>query len=267
MWTGTPGSVIDLTPAGDTNSLANGTDGTYEVGEGQQSGGTSHALMWAGSNVAVDLHPAAYDTSLAFAVKDGRQVGTASIAGAQHAMLWTGTAASAVDLHPSTGFINTFARGTGGSQQVGDGYGPATGGNTIDSDNALLWTGAAASLINLNPAGYQLSEAIDTNGVTEVGFANVTVTSAPDAVAWNGTASSYVNLQSFLPSDLTSSIAFTVDASGNIFGAAFDTNNGTYAIEWSPVPEPSAAMFLSMLGVSLLRRRCDSSATSKRSCS
>ena len=57
----------------------------------------------------------------------------------------------AIDLNPS-GFLNSHALGVSGGQQVGDGFGLATGGT-----HALLWSGSAASVIDLNPSGFAFS--------------------------------------------------------------------------------------------------------------
>ncbi len=70
--------------------------------------------------------------------------------GYEHALLWSGTAASAVDLNPS-GIDLVYAYGISGGQQVGSGYGSATGGIIY---HALLWSGTAASAVDLNPSGF-----------------------------------------------------------------------------------------------------------------
>ena len=59
-----------------------------------------------------------------------------------HALLWTGTAASYQDLNPS-GFLQSAAAATNGTQQTGYGY------TTVgDVQHALLWSGTAASAID-----------------------------------------------------------------------------------------------------------------------
>ena len=59
-----------------------------------------------------------------------------------------GTSYIAIDLTLS-GFTNSYATGTNGTQQVGYGYSPATG----NPAHALLWNGSAASYVDLNPSG------------------------------------------------------------------------------------------------------------------
>jgi hypothetical protein len=70
----------------------------------------------------------------------------------------------AIDLNPS-GFTYSVATGVSGGQQVGSGYGPATGGQ----NHALLWAGSADSVVDLHtflPPGFTDSVAtgIDSDG-------------------------------------------------------------------------------------------------------
>jgi PEP-CTERM motif len=168
--------------------------------------------------------------------------------------LWNGTANSAVDLAPA-GFTNSTAYGTDGVHQVGSANGPTTG----NLDHAMLWSGTAASAIDLNPtnlSGFVKSYAVDTNGTYEVGYAYLSNNLA-QAMLWSGTANSAVDLESLLPGAIQAQ-ALTIDGQGNIFGVA-SYSGGSYAVEWSPVPEPSTIV-LSVLGAvgfaaSALRRR------------
>ena len=75
---------------------------------------------------------------------------------------------------------------------------------------------------------------------------------------WSGSPQSVVNLEALLPSTFTNSWATSIDAQGNIYGIATDSNNGLHAIEWSQssVPEPaSAAILLILAPLTLLRCR------------
>ena len=167
-------------------STATGVSGGSQVGWGTpQVAGQHHALLWQGTAVsAIDLNPAGYGTSEAWAASGGSQVGWAGYA--QHAMLWNGTAASYVDLHPNA-WSTSFATGVSGNVQVGFVYGPNANGrhsvlwkgnaaSFIDlnpagfstssalaaagdlqvgygdggGDKALLWSGTAASVVNLH---------------------------------------------------------------------------------------------------------------------
>jgi hypothetical protein len=147
-----------------------------------------------------------------------------------NALLWNGTAASAVNLNPgSLTHFDSYAIGTSGNQQVGFGI----VGSSNAPDHALLWSGTAASIVDLNPSflgGITTSYAVATNGIEQVGFGN-------GALLWFGTAASAVNLQSLLPSNGTwsTSDAYTIDSSGDVFGTAQGTFNGVsglFAVEW-----------------------------------
>ena len=254
LWSSAANSAINLNPtslSGITNSIANAVGGTEQVGYGFGTNGTNQALLWTGSaSSAVNLNPTnvsgisnsfANGTDGTFQVGYGYGTGTSNNS---HALLWSGAANTAVDLNPTllTGITISTANGVGGGQEVGYGLGSGTGGN----DQALLWTGTAGSAINLNPtnlAGISSSTANSTNGTDQVGYGFGTGTNDnTHALAWNGSASSAVDLQSLLPSggNWVFSNAYTVDSSGDIFGVAYGTLNGTtnsYAVEWTPVSQ------------------------------
>ena len=101
----------------------------------------------------------------------------------------TGTLSfTAIDLNPS-GFVESWASGISGGQQVGDGSGPATGGQV----HALLWRGSGASVVDLHPQGFVNSRALGTSGGEQVGYGQ------PDnwyhhALLWRGNAGRVVDL-------------------------------------------------------------------------
>jgi hypothetical protein len=262
LWNGTPSSAVDLNPtnlSGSWNSVALGVAVNQQVGAGTVSGnsGRAHALLWSGTaNSAIDLHPTnpVYIQSRAFATDGAHQVGDANYgadSGSTHAMLWSGTANSVVDLEPTnlSGFGPTIAYGVGGAKEVG--YG--TAGNGLD--HALLWSGTASSAIDLNPTGLgdlDVSYAYATDGTHQVGWGYPHLNSALQrALVWSGTATSAIDLQQFLPTALTYSRAFSIDAQGDIFGTALDSSFQTRAVEWIPVPEP-AAWVLFALGAAVV---------------
>jgi hypothetical protein len=264
LWSGTAASVVDLHPtnlSGFVTSQAYGVSGVQQVGVGQIQQGTQvieHALRWNGTAAsAVDLHPTnltGFDSSVAYATDGIHQVGTgggSGTGGHNHALLWSGSATSAVDLHPTnlTGYSDTFAFGVGGGQQVGSAGGAVTGGQ----DHAMLWNGTANSAVDLNPGGSVTSIAYATNGVHQVGGSDF------GATLWSGTAASAVDLNSLLPFASDSSTAYTIDPQGNVFGIA-DGPDGLHAVEWSPVPEPAAAVLFvaGAIGIIVICRRIQS---------
>src|SRR5213078_3681514 len=81
------------------------------------------------------------------------------------------------------------------------------------------------------------SIAYATNGQIQVGFVTVIVSENPPvlatvAIVWNGAADSAQDLDAYLPDYLHSSIPYTVDAAGNIYGLAYEEDGTAHAIEW-----------------------------------
>jgi hypothetical protein len=197
-------AAVDLHPAAFTSSLALSTDDTQQCGYAYSSVTFgNHAMMWSGSAAsAVDLHNL-FTWTYCAGNHNGQQVGFGErpvyFTTIQHAMLWTGSAASAVDLHPIA-FSYSKALGVHDGQQVGSGssiaypglLGDAPGYHT--ASHAVLWTGTAASAVDLNPAGFSASEANATNGVQQGGWAYDAVFVSQHAGIWSGTAASFVDL-------------------------------------------------------------------------
>jgi hypothetical protein len=273
LWSGTAASVVDLNPTdlpGILGSHAFGVSGKQQVGEGLDANGNHYAMLWNGTAAsAVNLSPinlTGFSDSIAIGTDVTDQIGygygsatgtnpNSSIGYNTHAILWSGTAASAVDLSPTnlSGFISSQGKAVSGNQEVGYGSGPATGTNSSGGyySHALLWTGTADSTVDLNPtnlSGFISTSANGTNGVTQVGFGE-TSTDEPQALAWSGSAASTINLQSLLPNSYTwfHSTAYTIDSAGNIYGIANSTSGYLFAVEWSPVPEPTSFGLLSVL--------------------
>lgn len=270
LWSGSSASAIDLHPAnlnGILYSAAGGLCPSQQVGFGQFVGGPSpggtmpHALLWSGSAAsAVDLHPASVANvvgSTATATDGVHQVGqvwygqylSGQFAGdIIHAAVWSGTADTMVDLNPknnaigSVQFFKTEAVAVSGNEEVGQGQVVGT-----SDEEPLLWHGTAASAVDLRPSGTPFGSTFfkvnATNGRQEVGFSFIGETRA---MVWSGTAASAVDLQPFLPSSLGESQAYSIDASGNIYGIASDVAGDIYAVEWQATvaPEPRADFIL-----------------------
>ncbi len=161
LWSGSAASAVDLHPARFTESYASGIYGTQQVGYGygMNTGFFYRALLWSGTAASVvNLNPPGFNETIARGIYGGQQVGQgygSATGGNTHALLWSGSAASAIDLNPA-GFTSSVAVNCTSSSrwslflprriQVGYGSGPATGGN----EHALLWSGTAASVIDLH---------------------------------------------------------------------------------------------------------------------
>jgi hypothetical protein len=259
LWSGSAASYVDLHPSGIwTDSLARAVAGGQQVGninyyfQGNESSPQSaeHAALWRGSSAGVvDLHPNGIGCQRSYAndTDGSQQVGygyfpTSANTTPYRALLWSGTAASAVVLHPP-GFTHSFAEGVGGGQQVGyafntqgDGYG-----------RALLWRGTAASVVSLHSANYLSTSALATNGTTQVGSGGGPNTLYQShALRWSGTANSVFDLHALLPQEFSAggSIAYDIDAAGNIVGLAQRPDGSTVGVLWrrtsvTPTPTPT----------------------------
>lgn len=100
--------------------------------------------------------------------------------------------------------------------------------DATSATHALLWTGSAASAINLNPATFDYSQAKATDGVQQVGYVGRWSESMRRAALWGGSAQTFVDLtpQGFLDAE-----AFGVSQGqqvgyGNFFGRS-------HALLWS----------------------------------
>ena len=145
---------------------------------------TSAVLLaaWSGQAAAaqydlVTLNTSPFSTGEANGVYHGQIVG----AGFRGAQLWTDPN-TYVQLNPS-GFASSNAFGIWGNQQVGSGV------LSSGQQHALLWTGTAASVVDLTSGTVpHLGKADATDGAQQVGWAGGA------AALWSGTPGSYVNL-------------------------------------------------------------------------
>jgi hypothetical protein len=216
LWSGTAGSYVDLSPDAYLTATAAGVDA------GVQCGYTSHiatgALMWTGTaNSVVPLSPPTpSSTVLALGVHAGQVVGWFAWSTSHHAVLWN-PAAPALDLNP-TGFAGeSEALGVHAGTQVGWAGNPKHAG---------LWTGTAASFVDLHPAGATQSIARAVHGTVQVGEA--TIGGVAHASLWNGTSGSWIDLHAFVPPGNTSSVAtgVWVDDNGVVYVCGYSNTQG-----------------------------------------
>ncbi len=217
-------TVINLHPAGSTESGANGVSGGQQVGYAIVAGVTV-ASLWSGTAASwVNLNPAGSLGSVARAVGGGQQVGDAFV-GDSHASLWSGTAASWIDLNPA-GSTESHAQGVSGGQQVGSADVP-------NFTHASLWNGSAASWVDLHPIGQgrqSRSNATAIGGGQQVGsIFNFSVNFLPShASLWSGSAASWVDLN---PAGSTESCALAVGGRQQVGYAT--VNDQDHASLWS----------------------------------
>jgi hypothetical protein len=137
---------------------------------------------------------------------------------------------------------SSVAYGTNGSQQVG--YGPVV--ESESNYHAILWSGTAASAVDLNPSGYDRSIAFGISGSQQVGFARVSGTlEEGHAMLWSGTAASAVDLNS---SGFRFSFAYGVGGSQQVgYGNGAATGNDNHAILWGGTA--ASAVDLNPIGI------------------
>jgi hypothetical protein len=135
-------------------------------------------------------------------------------------------------LNPS-GFDYSYASGVDGGQQVGNGYGPSTGGEY--KYHALIWSGTAESYVDLNPGGFDYSWASGVSDGYQVGWGGGSaIGGSTHALLWSGSADSYVDLH---PSALRASVAEAVSGVYQV-GIGFTFTGGyTHALLWSGTPD------------------------------
>lgn len=241
-----PYQAVDLHPAELTESWACGVDGAQQVGcgcYGVASSSSVRAMLWHGTAAsAVDLHPAGFTFSRINGIDGGQQVGWGNVyyvhggrkpylVNYYHAVLWTGSAASAVDLHPA-GFGQSWGSGVGGGQQVGYAdryyYVKKKGGYYVYECHALLWTGTAASVVDLHPAGFTSSYASGVSGGQQVGW-GIYPDGDDHALLWMGSAASAVDLH---PVGFSQSWALGVGG-GQQAGYGVATEGNNHALLWT----------------------------------
>jgi hypothetical protein len=229
-WVG-GGAGVDLHPTGAeyTSSTAFGGGGQFQVGEVRGTIDcaecgfvtTLHAGLWSRTSASFKrLHSTTHNLTQARGTDGTRVVGAGQNRNdhSVNALLWNSVSSMAINIRPS---MSTFssAASISGNQQCGSFIGPQTGG----ASHAVLWTGTAASAVDLNPnSTFNRSEGLAVRNGLQVGYATpITNTSRPQAIAWHGTAASWINLHARLPivfQQQWRSIATAIDSAGNIVG-------------------------------------------------
>ena len=123
-------------------------------------------------------------------------------------------------------------------------WGDTTGGK----NHAGLWD--AGQIIDLGTLGGEDSWAYGLNNAgTVVGWAELP-SGIYHATAWiDGTIADLGTLGGLFSS------AYAVNDAGVIVGTAQDAMGQWQAVRWIPIPEPTAALLLSLGGLALLKRR------------
>ncbi len=241
---GTATSAVDLHPAGYLNSQATSTDGSQQCGYGQITD-LNQGILWEGAaSPTINLTPSAYNQSYCFGVYHGQQIGYAEsiqyFTATQHALLWSGSANAFVDLHPPLAF--SFSKGLGifAGQQVGTvanvPYGPTNTSGYETTDHAVMWSGTAASAIDLHPYGFDASAAVSTNGVQQGGWGYSAAAAGGSylhAMMWYGSAASAVDLHPAGWVDTrVNAMGATVQVGEGWTGPTYSSNSYRHALAW-----------------------------------
>lgn len=255
LWRGSAASATVLTiPFLSASGLATATDGIQVVGNGTpyiKDGtalGPARGVVWdAATGAGTDLGDAGNGAQV-YGVGAGKQVGYV-MKNQANAAVWSGSSRSLVVLHPS-GAVLSVANATDGARQVGyAGYDvrvrqEAAKGNKDQRFNyAFLWTGTAASAMNIHPypmnypVGVNLTQsyALGLNGSWIVGHATDANTfgtpAASHAIVWDELFQS-VDLNEFLPAGFVGAQAIAVDAQGNVAGFMSKADGTRHAVVW-----------------------------------
>lgn len=161
----------------------------------------SAALASAQQYVAVDLSPKASAGALGFAVS-GAAGGSVMALGSSNAYVQHAAEFSngiITDIHP-TSWAMSVVLSMSGSQQAG--LGLPVAGDASAGTHAVIWSGSAASLVDLQPSSLANSAATCTTGTMQGGYGaiksktsgKIKTTPQNHALLWFGTASSMLDL-------------------------------------------------------------------------
>ena len=95
-----------------------------------------------------------------------------------------------------------------------------------------MWSGSAASVVDLNPAGFDITRAWGVSGASQVGHGGGPATGEEiHALLWKGTAASVVDLN---PAGFDRSAAMGVSGASQVgYGDGSATGGPTHALSWS----------------------------------
>ena len=136
-----------------------------------------------------------------------------------------------IDLNPTTirGVASSQALSIGGTTVAG--FGTTAFGN--NPTHALLWTGGAATAVDLTPNGFFGTEALFTSGSQQVGDGmTVGPVNYTHALLWTGSASSAVDLTPTALSWVIDSTAVFTDGVHQL-GSGSNLSGTTHALVWS----------------------------------
>lgn len=255
LWRGSAASATTLAiPFVNAGGQATATDGSQIVGYGtalNRDGtafGPSRGIVWdAATGAATDLGDGGNGAQV-YGVGGGQQVGYV-IKSLATAALWKSSSKSLVTMQPN-GAVMSVANATDGQRQVGyAGYDirvrveAAKGNKDARFYYATVWTGTAASAINIHPypvnslPGVTLSHsyALNLNGQWTVGYggdqSKFGTPAYSHALVWDANYQA-VDLNAFLPEGFVGAQALSVDANGDVSGFMSKADGTRHAVVW-----------------------------------
>lgn len=224
--------AVDVTPAGMSGTLA-AASGTTQGGVAYAPAFTSGHALVLDSTGAVDVNPFNWFSSQVLGASSGQEVGfglpvpSVDITAGTHALLWFGTG-TVIDLSlPKWG--STLATCTNGVNQGGYGYPPKGKGKVKPNPHALIWSGSAATAVDMNPVKTVESRIFGCADTTQVGYTMKTATSFTHAAMWSGSAASVVDLN---PAGFLSSTVFGA-AGTQQAGSGIPNGSNRHALLWN----------------------------------
>jgi hypothetical protein len=229
FWVG-GGPAVDLHPAGAEYTRSNAYGGWDQFQVGAVGGDINcaqcnvtcvyHACIWNRTAASFKrLHSTTHTNTNAFGTDGTHIVGTGihRTDGSTNALYWNTSDSMATNIRPSMSTYSAAVSVSGGQQ-----CGFFASGATAGRNHAMVWSGTAASAVDLNPSAiFNYSEARAIRNGVEVGVAMpITNQSRYQAIAWHGTAGSWINLHSKLPLQYQTRDSFAegIDNMGNIHG-------------------------------------------------
>lgn len=247
-WSDSAASAVALPVSFPAYSVqATATDGVQIAGWGigyTRDGTTldsGHALVW--NSVTGNATDLGLDAR-AFGVGGGQQVGWV-LKGGTNAALWRGSSKTLVNLHPANAIYSTAAA-TDGVRQVGTAsyeirvrVEAAKGNKTAIFTYAAVWSGSAASMINIHVYPFKHTYATGVAGSFIAGYgADDTKIGTPayyHALVWDANLQP-TDLNTFLPAGFVGSQALSVDAAGYVSGYMMTATGERHAVVWVPNP-------------------------------
>jgi hypothetical protein len=156
-----------------------------------------------------------------------------------HAAVWSGNGTGAPTyLHPNN-YQESRVLGISGAQQGGYTLGILSGW----AEHATIWAGTKESFKDLHPTPFIQSRIVGVRDGLQVGHGRVS-NGRDQAIAWHGSAATWINLHSRLPIQYQGmdSYATDIDNQGNIVGYIESTGPGPYdhyiaqAVIWKRLP-------------------------------